>query len=121
MNENGFFCFSELVVRIVRPVIALHISVFLVLLFYSKWRNLGIISMIGEKSLEIYTLHIFLTSGIRPVLAVLNIDNYFFAVFIGMILGVFVPLIVGYILRKLCVWKYLYSPAKLLSFGKESE
>lgn len=119
LNKNGFLCFSELVVRIMRPIIALHISVFFVLLFYSKWRKSGIISMIGEKSLEIYTLHIFFTSGIRPVLAVLNIDNYFFAVFIGMILGVLVPLIAGYILRKLCIWKYLYSPAKVLSLGKE--
>ena len=44
LNEYGFFCFSEIVVRLVRPLIALQISMFFVLLFYSKWRKSGILA-----------------------------------------------------------------------------
>lgn len=47
----------------------------------------GFFSFLGERSLEIYIFHMYVTSGIRPVLKIFNIEDFWIAVVIATFLG----------------------------------
>lgn len=75
----------------------------------------GIFSFLGERSLEIYILHIYVTSGIRPILKIFNIGNFWLAVVIATFLGIVLPVICSYILKKMKLWDLFFRPATFLS------
>ncbi|MCM1122662.1 MAG: acyltransferase [Eubacterium sp.] len=79
---------------------------------YCKHQNIW--SFFGQRCLEIYILHVFLTSGIRPVLRVLHMENYWLNVIIATFLGVTIPVICSYILKKLNLWTLFFKPAELI-------
>ena len=59
-------------------------------------------SLIGSYSMEIYILHILCASGIRIVLdKFFSVENIFVHFSIGMIVGIFIPLLIGVTVRRL--------------------
>lgn len=96
------------------------ISIFLVTLiinllfgFFSKYLDhLSLLSILGEKSLEIYILHIYVTSGSRPILNILHMDNYWYNVIILTFLGIVLPIAISYILKKLKLWDIFFKPVQ---------
>lgn len=64
------------------------------------WNRIGICSWIGKRSLEIFALHLYITSGIRPVLRLFHIDNYLAAVVMTAFLGIVIPVGCSYVLKR---------------------
>lgn len=79
---------------------------------YYKRQNLW--SFLGQRSLEIYTLHLFIISGIRPIFGFLHMENYWVNVIIATFLGISVPVFCSYILKRLNLWNLFYKPVGLL-------
>lgn len=77
----------------------------------------GMWSFLGKRSLEIYTLHPFITSGIRPLFKVMYMDNYWVNAVVGIFLGIAIPVICSYMLKKLKLWDIIYKP---FTFWKNS-
>lgn len=75
----------------------------------------GIFSFLGERSLEIYIFHMYVTAGIRPILKIFNIGNFWFAVAIATFLGIVLPVFCSYILKKMKLWDLFFRPATFLS------
>jgi hypothetical protein len=71
---------------------------------------------IGEHSLEIYTLHIFLTAGSRVVISKLGIINLELCFLVTTVLSVFIPLIVGVVLKKINLYNIFYCPVNTIRF-----
>lgn len=85
------------------------------LLFFVFSKHLdhqGVLSFLGERSLEIYILHIYVTSGSRPILRILHMENYWGNVFILFLLGIILPLFGSYILKKLKLWDIFFRPVQ---------
>lgn len=81
--------------------------------FFSKYLDhLGVLSFLGERSLEIYIFHIYVTSGSRPILKLLHMENYWGNVFILFFMGIVFPLLGSYILKKLKLWDLFFKPTQ---------
>lgn len=74
------------------------------------WNHIGICSWIGKRSLEIFVLHLYITSGIRPVLRLFHIDNYLAAVVMTTFLGIVIPVGCSYVLKRAGLWNAFFKP-----------
>lgn len=104
----------EPVIGLMRIVVSiLMINIFFVVA-QRYGNNAGILSILGEKSIEIYLLHGYVTSGIRPILRILHIRNYWVSVSMATVLGIAVPIAISYILRKMKLWEMVFKPVKYI-------
>lgn len=100
--------------RIIVNLLKIFVSILVINIMFrsaKKYMNhKGIFSFLGERSLEIYILHIYVTAGIRPVLRFLHINDAGIAVIITTFCGIVLPVICSYILRKMKLWKLFFKP-----------
>lgn len=73
-------------------------------------RNCHPLSNIGIYSFEIYLLHYYITSGARPVLRLLHIDNWFIAMTLLTTFGILCPIFLSISLKKIGIWDCCFKP-----------
>lgn len=73
------------------------------------WDYKGLFSYLGESSLEIYIVHMYITCGIRPILKIFHIENFWIAI-ITTLLGPMLLIIGFYILKKMKLWDLFFKP-----------
>ncbi|MCM1063457.1 MAG: acyltransferase [Eubacterium sp.] len=78
-------------------------------------------SFLGKRSLEIYTLHVFITSGIRPIFKALHMDDYWVNAMVAILLGILIPVLCSGILKKMNLWTVFYKPVELIERKLEPE
>lgn len=65
---------------------------------------------IGKHSLEIYLLHTFILTAVRVLFGRIGIQNTVFLILSGLCLGVFLPLLIALIFRKIRIYDLFFSP-----------
>lgn len=60
-----------------------------------KSKLLGVLCLLGEKSLEIYLLHVYFTSGVRMMIRAFEINNAILAFVMAVCVGIVGPLLVS--------------------------
>ncbi|WP_026662304.1 acyltransferase family protein [Butyrivibrio proteoclasticus] len=65
---------------------------------------------LGENSLQIYLLHVYFTSGIRPIIKHLNIHWLLLELLLLFVGGVITPVVVGYVTKKIGLNKLFFHP-----------
>lgn len=75
---------------------------------------------INKYSFPIYLLHTIFTSGIRIVLIKLSVLNYAVHVFLGLLLGIGVPVIIAVISERVCFFNICFYPSRTFKLLKES-
>lgn len=101
---------SECIISIIRIFISVIVINALFGISKKYWDHKGFFSYLGERSLEIYIVHVYVTSGIRPILKMLYIVNFGIAVIIATLLGLMLPIIGSYILKKMKLWDLFFKP-----------
>ncbi|MBQ8627656.1 MAG: acyltransferase [Agathobacter sp.] len=71
------------------------------------------LNYIGEHSIEVYTMHVFVTSGGRVLLKILNIQNGLIAFIILAVLGVGLPLVAAKICSKIKIYDVFFKPCSV--------
>jgi len=85
-----------------------------------KWKLFKWLRIIGFYSLYIYIMHVMLVAAVRLIFKqVLEINNYFIVLPVGVILGVIIPIIFYNLLGRKYLW-FLFSAEKPLQ-GSDPE
>ena len=94
--------------------VAVGLSFILVTIFeyIGKVPGLG---FIGKHCIEIYTMHIFLTSSGRILLRKLNIGNVYLAILIIYILSIILPSLIAFVMKKIKLYDIFYKPYDCLT------
>lgn len=103
---------SSVVNGLIQPMSALLITNVVICLFEKKKIGCRLLSYLGRHSLEIYTIHAFVVGVIRPVARMAGIHNYWIACILGIVLSIFVPVFISWILKKLRIWNVFYRPVE---------
>ncbi len=74
----------------------------------------SLLVILGRHSLEIYLFHVYLTSGLRPMIRFLHISTYSVAFIFVFLSGIIVPIIISEILRKIGLWNLIFKPIRIL-------
>lgn len=104
----------EYVIKILQIIVPTLIINMLFDISEKYWNLRGLFNFLGERSLEIYVLHVFVTSGIRPILKAFHAESYWLAVIIAFLLGVILPVVFSEILKRLNLWNLFFKPANYL-------
>lgn len=104
------YTLPKLIIRTVRVCIAFLLINILFHAAKKYWNHNSVCSWIGKRSLEVYVLHLYITSGIRPILRLLHLENYLVDVVMTTILGIVIPIGCSYILKKLNLWNIFFKP-----------
>ncbi|MBZ9625463.1 acyltransferase [Clostridium sp. FP2] len=81
----------------------------------------NIFNIIGKYSFHIYLLHVIPMAGIRIILSkIFKIDNFALHTALGLILGVSIPIIAGYIAYKINILNFFFYPTKYIYKTKEN-
>lgn len=82
--------------------IALALSMILILVIYAQnyKHNSKLLNKIGKQSMIIYLLHTFFTSFTRIVLIKINVTSFIIQLFLGVAMGICMPLLVYYLINK---------------------
>lgn len=94
-------------------IVALGLTI-CILRFIEYLKNIKYVSYVGEHSIEVYTMHVFITSGGRVLLQILNIQNIIIAVFLLFILGFGLPIIMATVMRKIKIYNIFFKPSKII-------
>lgn len=91
-------------------------TVWYVLVWWDKRNLLGnhFLQVCGEKSLEIYLLHLYFVGPLRTIFYKLGIDNLLFLVSFATIFAVIGPLCIGFICERNHYLKYVFHPADIV-------
>lgn len=65
---------------------------------------------LGKRSLEIYVIHGFLISGLRPILNMLGVTNVYASIIINLILSILLPILFAEICRCLKIHDLIFKP-----------
>lgn len=77
------------------------------------------INVMGKYSFEIYLLHIIPMSGIRIILSkILKINNFALHTVLGIIFGIGIPIVIGYIAHKIGILDFIFYPTKYIYKNK---
>lgn len=79
-----------------------------------NWIGNGFCKLCGEKSLQLYLLHINFIGPLRRVFAKIGIENLPFLIFTITVIAVLVPLGVAYLCERKPQLDYIFHPADLL-------
>ncbi len=103
-----------------RFVCALVMTYCLIVWFHDYCIKVDFFNVIGRFSLEIYTLHMFITRPIGFMLNALHISNYALGFIITVTLGVLIPLLISAIIKmlrinkKIRLYDLIYAPSVFL-------
>lgn len=85
---------------LVEMLLALSMIMILVICAQNLKKYPQCIKKLGQQSMVIYLLHTFFTAFSRIVLNKLNISNFIIQTIVGLILGIFLPLMIYYTINK---------------------
>ncbi|MBR3242422.1 MAG: acyltransferase [Parasporobacterium sp.] len=80
---------------------------------FQKWFWLGknrFLIYLGKRCLEIYLLHTFLLSASRVLLEKLHLQSTFIMILAEFAAGVFLPLLISFICRKIHIYRFFFAP-----------
>lgn len=106
------------------PIISLIIAIclsFLIVEFLKKIKIISFVNYVGKHCIELYTMHIFFTSGCRLIVRKLSIGNVYLTVLLIYFISIFAPLILARLFNYIKVYDYFYYPIDVVSkrFSKE--
>lgn len=78
-------------------------------------------SILGRNSLEVYTMHVFITAGIRVLVTKLGYDNMYVSILVTIAMAISVPLLVGEICRKMHIYNIAFCPTNIISLFKKDK
>lgn len=108
-----FFYFGIFLAKSVAPVISRRMQSFLLL--YQKVPRADMLSKIGTYSLEIYVLHCFITAANRIILIRIGITEFYFNIFINLVMATGLPMLGAFILKKLKLHAWFFKPLTALT------
>lgn len=79
-----------------------------------KWIGSQFLQLCGEKSLQIYLLHLYFVGPLRTIFYKIGMDNLLFLIAAATVLAVVGPLGIGYICERNKYLAYLFHPADAL-------
>ena len=85
-------------ILLINPLIVATSGVIVCFYIFYNWNILNksnVLRILGVYSLQIYVIHSFITAGSRIILKMLGIINLPLYLSVGMILGIFIPIIIG--------------------------
>lgn len=99
-------------IPIVNLITGLGISFLIVLVFMRVdiLHRIKPLNYIGRRSIEIYLIHVFCTVGARPIIRMLGLSNPFLGVAITFLLSIAIPLLIGYVFKRLGLYDFLFRP-----------
>ena len=80
-----------------------------------------LLQFFGSRSLEIYVTHGIIVTAARTVLNKMSIDNQYVCLIVDTVLGIGLPLIFSFAVRKLKLFDILFRPATVISQKISSE
>lgn len=69
---------------------------------------------LGQRSLEIYVMHCFITAPCRKILLYFNITNFWCNILLNLLLAITLPLAARYIMKKLKIYGFVFKAGAIL-------
>ena len=85
----------------------------LAVLVFSRCNENRLFGFCGKYSLEIYTMHTFLTAASRSILIRVGVRNFVLNVSLNFIISTLVSIMIAVILKKLRLHKWIFKPVRL--------
>lgn len=92
--------YFDLQICIIEIALALSMIMILVIFAQNCKHNSRLLNKIGKQSMVIYLLHTFFTSFTRIVLIKIDVTNFVIQLFLGVAMGICMPLLVYYLINK---------------------
>lgn len=80
-----------------------------------------ILLFISRYSFHIYLLHTIFTSAIRILLIKMSIYNYYIHTIIGILVGILIPCIIGFISSKYSILNFVFAPTHVITKLREQK
>lgn len=122
-NIANIICNNEIINHILYVINTLSI-VYIIIYIFSKIPKLGnskILNYLGQHSLEIYVLHCFFTAFNRTIFIKLGINNFYINFILNCIVSTLIPILCSIICKKLKIYKYIFTPGKVIQSRKEEK
>ena len=75
--------------------------------------NSRFLSWVGRQSLEIYLLHTFILSAFRNAFQKIGLNSPLIVIVLSLLAGLFIPLAISFICKKLKIYNIFFAPIKL--------
>ena len=122
----GYTRDNSLMGELIKFFTALFVSNSLIHIFKKHLDKKSIFAVFGLASMEIYTIHMFITRPIAPVLRLMQIDDYLLGAIVTSVLGIVVPLVIGVVMRKIyyrgiSLYQIIYKPSEVMLGLKKTQ
>ena len=114
---NIIFNVNSFLIPIIGVLSASVITIFFINIF-SKCKSIGnfnVFILCGKYSLEIYVTHCFITAASRFLPTKLGLNVFGLDVVLSLIAATFIPVLFGYILKKIKIHRYIFRPFKAIN------
>lgn len=97
-------------------IIAFSLSLMIWKIFenYANRHIIKFFAPIGKYSLEIYLIHSFIISGLKSFMFKIQIDNYYICILICTSFGIFIPILISLIAKKIGIHNFFFKPVHYL-------
>ena len=68
------------------------------------------VCILGKHMIEIYTIHLFVATIVRILFVKLGFNNIIGCIILNTLITIAIPVVCGYILRKINIYKWIYRP-----------
>lgn len=122
-NIANIICKNEMINHILYVINTLSIVYIIICIFSKipKLENSKILNYLGQHSLEIYVLHCFFTAFNRTIFIKLGINNFYINFILNCIVSTLIPILCSIICKKLKIYKYIFTPGKVIQARKEEK
>ena len=103
-------------IPIVNAILALFLGVSILWLFENCvfFNRIRLLKLMGEHSLEIFLIHVFITAGSRFIILKLPSEGAIIYLLIVLVITILVPICIGNISKKIGIYKLMFSPYKVI-------
>jgi len=121
----GYTRDNGLVGDLIKFFTALFLSNSVIHIFRKYLDTKMIFKVFGLGSMEIYTIHMFITRPIAPVLLLMRIEDYLVGAIVTSFLGIMIPLVLGLVMKKIhykdvSLYQIVYKPSEVMLELKKS-
>lgn len=117
MAENGIMAIFKFLLAILGVVASIQVCTNLTNIIKKR----KVLNLISKNTFPIYLMHTMFSAGIRIVLLKLGVINFYLHFVLGLILGIFGPIIVAIILEKTKYGNFVLYPLKTVKQIKEQK
>lgn len=103
-------------ISVLKSLIIANAAIFVCIYYFVnfKYSSKNVLNTLGFYSLHIYVIHCFFTAGIRILMQKLDVLNIFVYFIASILLGIFIPIIIGKLCSKNVFLNFPFAPLNAL-------